>query len=715
MNLKHFLIIFLGLQIACTPEPTTQNLKDPITVKYPESTKDESVSDNYHGTEVKDPYRWLEDDNSEATKSWVKAQNEVTFDYLDKIPFRETIRNRLVEVWNYERVSAPFKEGGKIYYFKNNGLQNQSILYTKAADGTESVVLDPNKFSDDGTSSLGAISFSADGKYFAYQVSEGGSDWRKIKVRNLETGEDLADEVDWVKFSSISWKDDGFYYSRYPKPDASAELSGRNTNHKLYYHKLGSGQSADQIIFEDAKNPNHGVFGSTTEDERFLALNIWESTSGNALYVYDLDGANKRIPIFTEITNDFNVIDNSGDKLLVMTNYKAKKNRVVAIDINNPAEENWEEIIPETDDKLSSVSMIGGKIFANYIHNASSLVKVLDENGKYLQDLKLPGIGTVGGFRGKKKDSQGYFSFTSFTQPNTIYSLDAEKLATSIHKAPETPFRSEDYVTEQVWYTSKDGTKVPMFITHKKGLKKDGTNTTLLYGYGGFDISILPAFSPKRTALLENGGIYAVANIRGGGEFGKAWHEAGTKERKQNVFDDFAAAAEYLIDQKYTSSAHLGIEGRSNGGLLVGASMTQRPDLFAVAFPGVGVLDMLRYDQFTIGRAWSSDYGLSENPEEFKYLYAYSPLHNLKQRSYPATMITTADHDDRVVPAHSFKFAARLQEMQQGENPTLIRIETSAGHGAGKPVDKQIDEAADEAAFLFYNTGKTIKVKPSKS
>ena len=678
-----------------------------MSVKYPQTSQDAEAQDDYHGKMIKDPYRWLEDDNSEETKSWVTAQNDVTFSYLDKIPYRDAIKRRLKKLWNYERYSVPFKEGGKYYYFHNNGLQNQSILYEQLEGDEKAIILDPNTLSEDGTTSLGGYSFSKDGRYLAYQISEGGSDWRKVKVKDLSTGKDLEDELNWVKFSGMSWKGNGFYYSRYPEPKEGDELSARNTNHKLFYHTIGDPQEKDQLIHEVPEHPNQGIFSATSSDESILTIGLWESTSGNALYfMNNKDG--KKIPIYAAIEHDFNMVDNIDDQLLILTNYKADNNRIVAVDTNNPEEKNWKDFIPESNDKLSSASIMGDKVFVNYIHKANSLVKVYDLKGNFVRDLKLPGIGSVGGFSGKRGDKIGYFAFTSFTRPTTIYELDIDNLTSKIYKAPMTDFDSELFESKQVWFNSKDGTLVPMFLTYKKGIKLDGQNPTLLYGYGGFDIPILPSFSVQRTVMMEKGAIYAVANIRGGGEFGKQWHLAGTKERKQNVFDDFQAAAEYLIKEKYTSPEKLGIEGRSNGGLLVGACMTQRPDLYAVAFPGVGVLDMLRYDKFTIGRAWSADYGLSENPDEFEYLYAYSPLHNIKKAEYPATMITTADHDDRVVPAHSFKFAANLQAHQQGDNPTLIRIDLSAGHGAGKPTDKKIDEAADMISFMFFNMDESL-------
>lgn len=682
----------------------------PIKVNYPETYKDSTIVDNYHGTEVADPFRWLEEETSAETKDWVKAQNQVTFGYLDKIPFRNSIKDRLKKLWNYERYSTPFKEGGRYYYFKNDGLQNQAVLYGQdKLDADSELILDPNQFSSDGTTSLGGIAFSKNGRYLAYQTSAGGSDWRSIQVKDLSTGEMLEEKLDWIKFSSISWFKEGFYYSRYPQPSEKEILSGASEFHQIYYHKLGTAQSEDDLIFADRSNPKRGFFANTSEDERFLSVNVWESTSGNALYFQDLTkGDPSFIPIIKTLEHDFNVVGNLDDNLLVMTNYKADNNRLIAVNSEKPEEDFWEEILPESEDKLQSVDIIGNKIFATYIHKASSLVKVFDTQGKFLDNLKLPAIGTVGSFSGKKAETNGFFSFTSFNRPTSIYSLNTETLEYQIFKTPEVDFSPDDYVTEQLWFKSADGEEVPMFVTHKKGIEKNGKLPTLLYGYGGFDISILPSFNLTRLPLLENGGVYAVANIRGGGEFGKKWHKAGTKGQKQNVFNDFIAAAEFLISEGYTNSDKLAIEGRSNGGLLVGAVMTQRPDLFKVAFPGVGVLDMLRYDKFTIGRAWAGDYGLSENPKDFDYLYSYSPLHNAIPAKYPATMVTTADHDDRVVPAHSYKFTSAMQASQQGDNPMLIRVETSAGHGAGKPTDKQIDEASDLLSFMFYNFKENV-------
>ncbi len=681
-----------------------------IPVTYPDVKKDETV-DDYHGTAIQDPYRWLEDDNSNETSEWVTNQNKVTFNYLDQIPYREAIKNRLKDVWNFERFGTPFKEGGKYYYFKNDGLQNQAVLYQQETlNGVSKVALDPNNFSADGTTSLGSLSFNKTGNLLAYQISEGGSDWRTIHVKDLKTGETLKDKINWVKFSGISWFKDGFFYSRYPEPEDGKELSAKNEFHQVYYHKVGTDQSDDILTYSDRANPLQNVYTSITQDERYLILSVVQSTSGNALYFKDLNKKDAEfIPIWQSFDNDFSVADNDGNKLLVMTNYQAPNNRIISIDTENPAEENWKVVIEESKkDALQGIEIIGEKIIATYIHNASSKVQFHNLEGKYESDLKLPGIGTVGGFSGKKEDSQAFFSFTSFTRPTTVYSLDMAAKKIDIFKAPKVDFKSDDYTTEQVWFKSYDGTEIPMFLTYKKGLKLDGKRPTLLYGYGGFDIPVLPSFRVANTVLLENGGIYAVANIRGGGEFGKKWHKAGTLENKQNVFNDFISAAEYLIAQNYTTQEKLAIQGGSNGGLLVGACMTQRPDLFQVAFPQVGVLDMLRYHTFTIGWAWATDYGRSDDPEAFKYLIKYSPLHNIKETEYPATMVTTADHDDRVVPAHSFKFISELQSKHQGDNPVVIRVETSAGHGAGVPTDKQIQTAADMSSFMLYNMKEDV-------
>jgi len=702
---KYLLIISASLAIvSCSTEKAPPVKFDKINVAYPDTRMDDVVED-YHGTKISDHYRWLEDDNSDETKAWVVAQNKVTSDYLSNIDFKDDIKNRLEKLWDYAKYSSPFKEGDKYYYYKNDGLQNQYVLYGSddvKAEGE--VVLDPNKFSKDGTSSLAGISFDKSGRYLAYLVSEGGSDWRTGYVKDLKTGKMLDDKIDWVKFSGFSWKDDGFFYSRFPEPKKGGELSESNANHSLYYHKLGDPQSKDKLIYVDNEHPMRNVYAGTTEDERFLIMNFTESTSGNAFSVIDIDKSwDKIIPIVESFDNDYSYVDNDGDNLLVTTNEGAPKKKVLSIDLKDPAKSNWKTVIPESDDPLNSIGIVGGKMFASYMHDASSQTKVYDLKGKFLQDLKLPGIGSGGSVGGKKSDKMGFYSFTSFTRPSTIYSLNTETMESEIFRQPNVDFDSDAYETKQIWYTSKDGTKVPMFATMKKGLEMDGQRPTLLYGYGGFNISITPSFSLTKIPLLENGGIYVVANIRGGGEFGKDWHTAGTLGQKQNVFDDFIGAAEYLIDNNYTSPEKLAIEGGSNGGLLVGACMTQRPELFAVAFPRVGVLDMLRYHEFTIGHFWATDYGRSDDPEAFKYLIKYSPLHNVKEAAYPATMVMTADHDDRVVPAHSFKFASELQKKHNGAHPVLIRIETSAGHGAGKPTSKLIEEASDQIGFMFYN------------
>ncbi|MCC7466875.1 MAG: S9 family peptidase [Saprospiraceae bacterium] len=709
-HLTFAIMTFAAFQTACTGgDNTTSNpVMDfkQIPVTYPETRKDTAVTDNYHGTSIADPYRWLEDDQSAETKDWVSRQNIVTNGYLGQIPFRDKVKQRLEQIFNFEKYGTPFKEGGKYYYFKNDGLQNQSVLYVQENLNSQAeMVLDPNKFSEDGTTSLGELDFSKDGRYLAYSTSVGGSDWRTIVVKDLQTGQMLEDKIEWVKFSGIAWQGNGFYYTRFPEPKKGDELKAANKFGAVYYHTLGKPQSEDQLVYSDKANPDRSFGAGTTDDERFLTVSGWESTSGNALFVKDL-GSNSKdfVPIVKTSEKDFAMVDNIGDKLLILTNHNAPNQRLILVDPKRPEEASWETLIPEDpSDVLQGASICGGKIVCTYLHNAASSLRVFDLSGKMIQEAKLPEIGTVGGISGKPNEPLAFFAFTSFLRPNTIYSLDMNSLEIKVFKAPKIDFNPDLFTTEQVWYTSKDGAKVPMFITRKKNIAYDGQNPTLLYGYGGFNVSLTPTFSASRAALLENNGIYVVANLRGGGEFGEKWHKAGTKCQKQNVFDDFISAAEYLIEKKYTSPARLAIQGGSNGGLLVGASMTQRPDLFGVCFPAVGVLDMLRYHQFTIGYAWATDYGRSDNPEEFACLIKYSPLHNVKKTSYPATMITTADHDDRVVPAHSFKFAAALQANQQGPNPTLIRIETSAGHGAGKPTSKLIEESADILSFMFYN------------
>lgn len=675
---------------------------------YPVTAKVEQT-DDYFGTQVADPYRWLEDDNSEETAAWVEAQNNVTFGYLEQIPFRDKIKARMEQIWDYPKYGTPFKKGNNYFFFKNDGMQNQYVMYKQSALDAEPVVfLDPNTFSEDGTVALAGLSFDKEGQYFAYSISKSGSDWSEIFVMEVETGNKLDDHLEWIKFSGMSWKDNGFYYSRYDAPKEGDALKAKNEYHKVYYHVLGNDQSEDVLIRKNDDHPLRNSYAGTTDDESFLYLSESEGTSGNSLHVKKLDGSQADfIPIVDNFENEYNVLDNLGDKLLVMTNDGAPKWQVVLIDPDNPARENWTVIIPEKEEVLQGVSLIGGKIVAEYMKDATSVAYILDYEGNYLDDLQLPGIGSMSGMRGKKDDNEAFYSFTSFTFPSAVYKFDMATNTSEVYTRSEIDFDVDAYETKQVFYTSKDGTKVPMFLVYKKGLELNGNNPTYLYGYGGFNISLTPSFSLGRLVLLENGFVFAMANLRGGGEYGEEWHEAGTKLKKQNVFDDFISAAEYLIAEGYTSSEKLAIAGGSNGGLLVGACMTQRPELFKVALPAVGVMDMLRYHKFTIGWAWASDYGSSEESEEmFRYLYGYSPVHTLKQgTAYPATLITTADHDDRVVPAHSFKFAATLQEMHQGENPVLIRIDVKAGHGGGKPTSKIIEEYADEWAFTMYNLG----------
>ena len=705
--MKNYLMLAITASVlmACSIDK-----QEPQTMLYPETRMDETV-DTYFDREVKDPYRWLEDDRSEETEAWVKAQNKVTFDYLSKIPYREQLEKRLTEIWNYEKVSAPFKRGDYTYFYKNDGLQNQSVLYRYPNDGNiedAKVFLNPNEFSKDGTTSLAGLSFTKDGKTAAYSISEGGSDWRKIIVIDAETRTQKEDTLVDVKFSGVSWfKDEGFYYSSYDKPEGS-ELSAKTDQHKLYYHKLGTPQKEDPVIYGALPEEKHRyVGGSVTEDNRYLIISASKSTSGNRLFIKDLTQKDADlVPVITHYDNDVYVLDNEEDKLFLVTDLDAPNKKVVQVSANNPTPENWVDFIPETEHVLSP-STAGGYFFANYMVDAVSQVKQFDKQGKLVRTVELPGVGSAGGFGAKDEETELYFSFTNYTTPGSIYKYEIESGNSELYIQPEIDFNPEAYESKQVFYTSKDGTKVPMIITHKKGVELNGKNPTMLYGYGGFNISLTPSFSTANVAWLENGGVYAVANLRGGGEYGKDWHNAGTKMKKQNVFDDFIAAAEFLIDEKYTSSEKLAIRGGSNGGLLVGACMTQRPELFQVALPAVGVLDMLRYHTFTSGAGWAYDYGTSaDSPEMFEYLLNYSPVHNVKEDvEYPATLVTTGDHDDRVVPAHSFKFAAALQSKQTGNNPTLIRIETDAGHGAGKPTSKIIEEYADIFAFTFYNMG----------
>jgi prolyl oligopeptidase len=695
-----------ALTLAQQKESSVKN-----NMKYPE-TKKETVKDNYFGTVVEDPFRWLEDDRSEATKAWVKAENEVTQAYLSKIVYKKDIKERLSKLMNYEKYSQPFIEGDYTYYYKNTGLQNQSVLYRQKKGGEAEVFLDPNTFSKDATTSLAGISFSKDGSLLAYQLSEGGSDWTKVVVMNAADKRIIGETLTDIKFSGISWKgNDGFYYSSYDKPKEGSQLSGLTQYHKLFFHKLGTAQKEDQLIFGGEKTPRRYISGGLTEDERYLIITAANSTSGNELYLQDLSVADAPI---VNVVNNFEqshwVIDNVDSKLYIYTNLKAPNGRVVTVDASSPKPENWKELIKETDNVLTP-STGGGKLFANYIKDAVSFVLQYDMNGRLEHQIELPGIGTAGGFGSKKTEQEFYYTFTSYVYPTTIFKYSITTGQSEIYKKPGVDFDPSKYESKQVFYHSKDGTKIPMIITYKKGIKLSSKNPTLLYGYGGFNVSLTPAFSTSIVVLLEQGAVYAVPNLRGGGEYGEKWHIAGTKMQKQNVFDDFIAAAEYLIANKYTSKDYLAIMGGSNGGLLVGATMAQRPELFKVAFPAVGVMDMLRYHKFTAGAGWSYDYGTAEDSKEmFEYLYRYSPVHALKKGvKYPATLVTTADHDDRVVPAHSFKFAANLQQDQGGDAPVLISIQTNAGHGAGKPTDKAIEETADKWAFLLYNMGLDYK------
>ena len=700
---KSYLFVALILLAAC--ETATQ--REPIIVNYTTTKKVDTV-DTYFGTEVKDPYRWLEDDRSQETEAWVKEQNNTTFGYLDKIPFREDLKNRLEKLWNYEKVGSPFNEGDYTYFYKNNGLQNQYVVYRKKDGGEEEVFLDPNTFSEDGTTSLMGLSFTKDGSKAAYLISEGGSDWRKAIVINTEAVEIVEDTLVDIKFSGIAWKgNDGFFYSSYDKPDGS-ELSAKTDQHKLYYHKLGTPQSDDEVIFGGVPSEKHRyVWGSVSEDERYLFIQAAVSTSGNKLFMKDLSIPDSQlVPILDDTSSDTYVIDNEGSQLFLVTNREAPNKKIVSVDASSPTPENWTDVIPETENVLTA-GIGGGYFFAEYMVDAISKVFQYDYDGKLMREVELPGLGSANSFGGKKEEKEFYFSFTNYNTPSSSYKFDVDTGNYEQYWKPEIDFNPEDYESTQVFYTSKDGTKVPMMITHKKGLELNGKNPTILYGYGGFNISLTPSFSIVNAVWMEQGGVYAVPNLRGGGEYGKKWHIAGTKLQKQNVFDDFIAAAEYLVENNYTSKEYLAIRGGSNGGLLVGATMTQRPDLMQVALPAVGVLDMLRYHTFTAGAGWAYDYGTSEESEEmFEYLKNYSPVHNVKTGvEYPATLVTTGDHDDRVVPAHSFKFAAELQEKQTGTNPTLIRIETKAGHGAGTPVSKTIEQYADIFGFTLFNMG----------
>jgi prolyl oligopeptidase len=691
-------LIAMALLISC-------NGPAEIKINYPVSDKGD-VTDTYFGTEVPDPYRWMEDDRSEKTAAWVTEQNKVTFGYLGKIPYRDEIKDRLEKMWNYEKFTSPYKKGEYTYFSKNDGLQNQYVVYRQKENEEPEVFLDPNKFSADGTTSLGGMEFSDDGSIVSYSISEGGSDWRKVIVMDTKTRELIGDTIVDVKFSGLSWQgNEGFYYSSYDKPEGSG-LSAMTDHHKLYFHKLGTPQSEDKIVF-GADIKRRYVGGSVTEDGRYLVVTAAVSTTGNELYIKDLTKKNSRfVTVVGNFEKDHYVIDNEGTKLFIVTNLNAPNTRVVTVDASDPRVENWKDLIPETENVLTPSSG-AGYIFAKYMADAISKVMQYDMKGNLVREIILPGTGTASGFGARKIDKEVYFSFTNYIIPSTIYKLDPETGRSEIFKKPDDAFNGDNYESVQVFYSSKDGTRIPMIITYKKGTQMNGKNPALLYGYGGFNISITPSFSIPNALWLEMGGIYAVPNIRGGGEYGERWHLAGTKMNKQNVFDDFIAAAEYLIENKYTSSDYLALRGGSNGGLLVGAVMTQRPDLMKVVLPAVGVMDMLRYHTFTAGAGWAYDYGTSEESKEmFEYIKKYSPVHSIKIGvEYPATLVTTGDHDDRVVPAHSFKFAANLQEKQAGKNPVLIRIETKAGHGAGTPVSKTIEQYADIFGFTLWNMG----------
>lgn len=707
--------VALALLTACGQPSDTSKTQETVMTEtqaahpftYPVTAKGDVV-DSYFDTKVADPYRWLEDDRSEQTGNWVKEQNKVTFAYLDQIGYRDQIKQRLEALWNYEKVGAPFIEGDYTYFFKNDGLQNQSVLYRKKGEAEAEVFLDPNTFSTDATTSLADVSFSENGKILAYSISEGGSDWRKIIIIDVETKKPIEETLVDVKFSGVSWKgNEGFYYSSYDKPEGS-ELSAKTDQHKLYYHKLGTAQKDDAVVFGGVDAEKHRyVGGVVTDDGKYLIVSAANATSGNKVFLKDLTQADSAfVTLYAEGNADFEFVDSRDNALYFVTNLNAPNKKLIKIDATAPTADKWVDVIPETANVLD-VSKGAGFLFANYMVDAISQIKQYNYDGKLVRDVTLPGLGTVSGFGGKTKDTTLYYSFTNYNTAPSTFAFEPKSGETSTYYKAAVKFNSDDYESKQVFYTSKDGTKVPMIITHKKGIQLDGNNPTMLYGYGGFNVSLTPAFSVANLVWIEMGGVYAVPNLRGGGEYGKAWHDAGIQLKKQNVFDDFIAAGEYLIAQKYTSSNKLAIRGGSNGGLLVGAVMTQRPDLMKVAIPQVGVLDMLRYHTFTAGAGWAYDYGTSEqNKEMFDYLKGYSPVHNVKEGvAYPATLVTTGDHDDRVVPAHSFKFAAELQAKATGPNPQMIRIETNAGHGAGVPVSKQIELAADIFGFTLFNMG----------
>ena len=708
-NLSLLLLIIIIGSTKVNSQPTTSSLKYPVTKKV-------NQVDVYHGTSIADPYRWLENDTAQDVKAWVDAENKVTFDYLNKIPFRQKIKNRLTEILNYEKYSAPTKVGEYYIFSKNDGLQNQAVIYSqKGINGTPSVFLDPNTMTSDGTAAITLLGASNDKKYIGYSINQAGSDWQTIKVKEIATGKELTDELKWVKSSGAAWYKDGFYYSRYEEPANGTELSAKNDFHKVWYHKLGTSQSSDELIYEDKENPLRFHVASTTEDDRYLFIYVYQGTSGMQIMYKDLSKPNSKLDLlFKGFEHEYSIIDNFGSSIIFSTNMGAPNNHVLTIDLDNykpnyPLLKQARILIPEKKSLLESANSVGRRLILNYLQDVASHVYQYTFEGVLENEVELPAIGTATGFSGTKDDREVFFSFTSFTYPSTIYSYNIDNRRVTEFRKPAVKFNPADYVTEQVFYPSKDGTKVPMFITYKKGLVKNGKNPTLLYAYGGFNVNQKPSFSASRIVFLENGGVFVLANIRGGGEYGDAWHKAGMRDKKQNVFDDFISAAEYLINKKYTSSSYLAIQGGSNGGLLVGAVVNQRPDLFKVAFPAVGVMDMLRFQKFTVGWGWVVEYGSSDSINDFNYLIKYSPLHTITDRKYPATMVTTADHDDRVVPAHSFKYIATLQEHQKGTAPVLIRIDVKAGHGAGKPLSKAIDETTDIYSFLFYNMGIVLK------
>ncbi len=721
-NFKFFLALIAAISIASlvyTNHAVSSQSKNQMeeSFDYPKPRKVDQI-DNYHGTKISDPYRWLENPDSDESRAWIDAENKLTFGFLEKIPERAKIEERLTKLWNYEKYSTPFKEGGRYFYFKNDGLQNQSVMYTiESLNDQPRVLFDPNTLTKDGTVALSSLAVSHDGRHLAYGLSTSGSDWTDWKVRDIATGKDLTDHLKWVKFSGASWTKDGkgFFYSRYDEPNEKTKLEDVNYFQKLYYHRLGTPQSEDVLIYERKDQKEWGFIGDVTEDGAYLIVNVWQGTDPkNRIFYKDLQKSDAQVvELISELEAAYTFIGNDGPLFWFRTDLDATRGRVIAIDTLNPDRKNWKELIPQARETLEGVSLVGDHFIASYLKDARTQIKLFDLKGKFVREVELPGIGTAAGFGGKRKDAETFYAFTGFTAPATVYRYDLKTGKSTIYRQPKVDFKPNDYETKQVFYKSKDGTRVPMFITHKKGLKLDGNNPTYLYGYGGFSVSLTPAFSIANLVWMEMGGVFAQPNLRGGGEYGEEWHLAGTKSKKQNVFDDFIAAAEWLIANKYTSTPKLAIGGGSNGGLLVGASITQRPDLFGAALPQVGVMDMLRFQKFTIGWAWVSDYGSSDNPGEFKALYAYSPLHNIKPgMKYPATFITTADHDDRVVPAHSFKFAATLQAAQAGPAPVLIRIETKAGHGAGKPTSKIIEEIADRWGFLVGVLKMDVAMKP---